>query len=450
MSIIIRLKEIIKSIYLIKRFYIAFAIVINFFIISFFVKILFPFAQLLLIVFIIILITDIIWLNNRNIKFSVKRIVRKKLSLGHNHNAKLVIENQSPIKFNIWVIDELPKELQIRDFGVRELFKAYQQKEITYNFRPLKRGLYYFGKVHLFLESEISFVRRRYSIDLEESVPVYPSLVEMKNYELYNKNNYIQTHGIKKIRRIGNSHEFEQIKTYVHGDDFQKINWKASGRGQGLMVNHFEDEKAQPVYLLLDKGRNMKMSFDGLSLLDYSINTGLTVANTAIRKKDRAGLITFSEKVNTIIGAGNGTGHLERILKSLYNEKEGSFDANYESLYKVIKNKLPVRSLLFLFTNFESKNSAEQVLPIFRQINNQHLLVVIIFENTELIKLGEKWPSSTEEEYVFTQAEQLVNDKKEIAVKMQQYGIQTVLTAPESLTMDVLNKYLELKARGMI
>lgn len=428
----------------------AFSAVIITFAVSFFIKILFPFAELLLILFIIVLLSDIGLLFQEGIKFSAVRRVRKKLSLGHRHYAKLIVENLSAMKLKADVIDEVPKELQIRDFRVSEVFKAYQTKEISYDFRPVKRGLYNFGEVHLFLRSQVGLVIRRYSINIEESVPVYPSLVEMKNYELYGKSNYVQTHGIKKIRRIGNSHEFEQIKTYVHGDDFQKINWKASGRGQGLMVNHYEDEKAQPVYLLLDKSRNMKMPFNDLSLLDYSINTSLTIANTALKKKDRAGLISFSEKVNTIIGAGNGNGHLERILKALYNEKEGRFDANYEGLYQVIRAKLPVRSLLFLFTNFESKNSADQILPVLRQINNRHLLVVVMFQNTELEEFSQKRPTNTEEEYVYTQAQQLVYDKKEIVKRMQQYGIQTVLTAPENLTMDVLNKYLELKARGMI
>ena len=216
------------------------------------------------------------------------------------------------------------------------------------------------------------------------------------------------------------------------------------------MVNHYEDEKSQSVYLILDKSRNMKMPFDNLSLFDYSINTSLTIANTAIRKKDKAGLITFSEKINTIIGAGGGNGHLKRILKALYSEKDGKFDANYEKLYKIIRAKLPVRSLLLLFTNFESKNSADQILPILRQINNRHLLVVIMFRNTELEEYSKKRPTNTEEQYIITQSEQLIYDKLEVVKKIQQYGIQTVFTTPKNITIDVINKYIELKARGMI
>ena len=442
--------DIIKNLYLNNRFYYGLGIVIIFFIISFLIKILFPVAQLLLIFFATIVIVDIFLLFQNKNNFKAERLVRKKMSLNHNHTASLIIESLTPMKLNVDIIDELPKELQKRNFKVYETFKPFEVKEIQYQLRPKKRGLYNFGKVLLFTSTVINIVKRRISIDNSEAIPVYPSLVEMKKFELYGKSNYQQSHGMKKIRRIGNSHEFEQIKTYVHGDDFQKINWKASSKGQGLMVNHYEDEKSQSVYLILDKSRNMKMPFNDLSLLDYSINTSLTIANTALKKKDKAGLITFSEKINTVLGSGSGNGQLEKILKALYNEKEGKFDANYEKLYKIIRAKLPVRSLLFLFTNFESKNSADQILPILRQISNRHLLVVIMFRNTELEEYSRKKPKNIEEQYIITQSEQLVYDKVEVVKKLQQYGIQTVFTTPKDLTVDVINKYIELKARGMI
>ena len=61
--------------------------------------------------------------------------------------------------------------------------------------------------------------------------------------------------------------EFEQIKDYVLGDDLRTINWKATAKRNQLMVNQFQDEKSQPVYSVIDKGRVMKMPFNGLMLL---------------------------------------------------------------------------------------------------------------------------------------------------------------------------------------
>jgi uncharacterized protein (DUF58 family) len=87
--------------------------------------------------------------------------------------------------------------------------------------------------------------------------------------------------------------EFEQIKEYVSGDDIRTLNWKASARKGGLMINNFMEEKSQQVYCIIDKGRLMKMPFDGLTLLDYAINTCLVLSNVCLRKQDRVGVITF-------------------------------------------------------------------------------------------------------------------------------------------------------------
>lgn len=51
------------------------------------------------------------------------------------------------------------------------------------------------------------------------------------------------------------------------------------------MVNQYQDEKSQPIYNIIDRGRLMKMPFEGLTLLDYAINSTLAFSNIALKKK---------------------------------------------------------------------------------------------------------------------------------------------------------------------
>ena len=154
----------------------------------------------------------------------------------------------------------------------------------------------------------------------------------------------------------------------------RQINWKASGRHQSLMINQFEDERSQPIYTIIDKSRIMLMPFNGLSLMDYAINAGLVISNVALQKRDKAGLITYSDKIGSAIKADNKHGQLQNILNSLYNQKERNFEANYELLYYGIKNLIKTRSLLFLYTNFESLYGMQRALPVLRNLNKQHLI----------------------------------------------------------------------------
>ena len=87
------------------------------------------------------------------------------------------------------------------------------------------------------------------------------------------------------------------------------------------MVNQYQDERSQSVYSLIDKSRTMKMPFDGMTLLDHSINSSLVISNIALRKDDKIGLMTFSDKLGVHIKADKLGGQLFKILENLYRQK---------------------------------------------------------------------------------------------------------------------------------
>ena len=256
--------------------------------------------------------------------------------------------------------------------------------------------------------------------------------------------------GIKKIRRLGNSSEFEQIKDYVRGDDYRTVNWKATARTGKLMVNQFTDEKAQNIYCLLDKSRGMKMPFQGMTLLDYAINASLVLINIAINKSDKGGLVTFADKIHAHLPASNKTTHIRKVMEILYNQESKFLESDFHRLYSFTKRKISHRSLLVLFTNFESLNAMRRQLPYLKMLARNHLLLVVFFENTELRDLLNSSPDNIEEMYIKTIGEGFAFEKRQIVKELETHGIASILTPPEKLTVNSVNKYLEIKARGMI
>jgi uncharacterized protein (DUF58 family) len=285
---------------------------------------------------------------------------------------------------------------------------------------------------------------------MQQKVHVYPSIQQMKQFELKIFHQQTQARGIKKVRRIGNNHEFEQIKNYVQGDDLRTVNWKATSKRNELMVNQYQEERSQNIYSLIDKSRNMQVEFENMSMLDYAINSTLVFSNIALRKGDRAGLITFSNKIGTQLAADRSNGHLRRILNLLYNQKTQFQESSFEMLYESIRQTIKSRSMLMLYTNFESEFAMRRALPILKKMNQRHVLVVVFFQNNELEDLAFQRIDSLEEIYQSAVAEKLMNVKVTIARELKQNGIQTILTRPEDLSIQTINKYLELKARGVI
>jgi uncharacterized protein (DUF58 family) len=436
--------------YLTARFFQLFGLVAVLFVLGYAVPLLFPVALGIFAIVLSLTVADVILLFQKNIQIEVERRLPKLLSLSDQNKVILQINNRSPRPLKLTVIDELPFQFQKRDFEKSILLKAKEEQALAYELRPVTRGGYAFGIVNVFAETQLGLVQRRFQLGEAVEVPVYPSVIQMKEYELLAFNRLNAQQGLRKIRRIGHSYEFEQIKNYVRGDDYRSLNWKATGRANRLMVNQYEDERSQQIYCILDKSRVMKMPFNDLSLLDYAINTSLAISNIALKKYDKAGLITFSDKIGSTVKADRKANQLNKILHALYNEKERPLEANYELLYHIARKLVNGRSLLLLFTNFESMYALDRVLPMLRRINNLHLLVVIFFENTEIEDFVKEEVKTVEGIYTQTVAQNYLAEKSAMAQKLRQHGIQTILTRPEELSMNTVNKYLELKSRGLI
>jgi uncharacterized protein (DUF58 family) len=439
-----------KSVYLKNRFFVVLSIIISGLISGFFIPFLFPFAQASILIFIVLCILDMLVLYNPNTKIDAERILPKLFSLGDENKITLRIKNNSAQNFNIHIIDELPEQFQKRDFSVQLNLSSLKEEKLVYELRPKIRGEYFFRNINIYISSFLGLVERRIIFEQNQMIPVYPSIIQMKKFELIALSRISTFPGVKKVRKIGQSYEFEQIRNYVKGDDYRSINWKATSRKNDVMVNQYEDERSQQIFSVIDKGRSMKMPFEGLSLMDYAINTALVISNVALLKHDKVGLLSFSDKIGTTIKPESGPRQLRLIIEALYKEKERNLEANFELLYQASRQFIRRRCLMFLYTNFESFSAMQRVLPILRKINHSHLLVVIFFENTEIKDFAEKDASNTEGIYNKTIALKFVEEKNRIVQEMRQYGIQTILTRPEDLSVNTLNKYLELKAKRMI
>ena len=396
------------------------------------------------------LVLDVLLLFLAKTGIEATRDMPEKLSNGDSNPIKINIKNQYSFPISVKIIDEIPFQFQVRNFEIKRNIKTSAQDEVIYDLRPTERGEYYFGNLNVYVTSPLRLISRRFTFDKDKMVPTYPSYIQLRKYDLLAFSNNIFQYGIKKIRRIGHTMEFEQIKEYVQGDDLRTLNWKATAKKNALMVNQFQDEKSQSVYMAIDKGRIMQMPFNGLSLLDYAINSTLVLSNVILKKQDKAGIFAFSKKVENRVFAEKRASQMQKILETLYNIKTDFFESDYSRLYVDIKKNINQRSLIILYTNFETMDGLNRQLPYLKGIAKNHLLVVIFFSNTELNSIINKKTDTIQEVYDKVIAEKFMFEKRLITNELKKYGIHSVLTQPENLTLDAINKYLEIKARGIL
>lgn len=420
------------------------------FVLSYFQPALYRIGGLLLLLLLVAILIDMLLVYSKKNGIMAERIAGDRFSIGDENKVVLTLHNNYGFPVRTSLIDELPFQFQERKWMRKAKLERDKPHQLEYHLRPTTRGEYAFGNINLFVHAPLQLVKRHYIIPAEHVVKVYPSYIQMRRYQLLAVSNRLQEAGVKRIRKIGHSMEFEQIKEYVRGDDYRTINWKATARKDGLMVNNYTDERSQQIYCLINKGRVMKMPFHGMTLLDYAINAALVLSNVALVKQDKAGLITFEKNIDSFLLADKKPTQMNQVLENLYRQKTDFLEPDFEKLFSIIRNRVTNRSLMVLFTNFESLESLQREMTALKKIARYHLLLVVFFENTELKSLLDSKTKTLEEIYIKTIAEKFAYEKRQMVKELHKNGIPSILTTPENLTVNTINKYLELKTRMSI
>lgn len=438
-----------KPLFFSRQLYISLVVIAFVFVLSYWFSFLFILAQFAFAFIAVLVVVDYISLFAKT-GITVVRNAPERFSNGDQNKVNLVIKNNYSFKTYLTLIDEIPVQFQRRDFKLTLTLKPDTEVTTKYSLRPVERGEYVFHDIHVFTKSPLQLITRRITVSTEQTVKVLPSFLTLRHYEIKAHSSNLAEAGNKRVRKLGSSLEFEQIKEYVRGDDIRTMHWKATARKGQLMVNNYTDERSQQIYCVIDKGRVMKMPFEGMSLLDYAINATLILSRVALIKQDKAGLITFSDQLGSVLPADRKSDQMNNILEMLYREQTRFLESDFEKLYALMRTRITQRSLVVLFTNFESMSGMERQLPYIRSIARHHLVLVVFFENTELKQVTETRVDNLEDIYIKTIAEKFVHEKKLIVKELQKHGILAILTTPQNLTIDAVNKYLELKARHAI
>lgn len=438
-----------NGLYLNRRFFIGWLGGIFAFIAGYIHPALLPWAIWLIGVYGILILVDAVLLFGFGKGIEARRHVADKFSNGENNPVRIEIRNRYPFGVKARVLDESPVEFQRRDTGTTITIPAGIHREIEYDLRPVKRGEYRFGKIRVFVTSRLSFLEKRYSFGEKQPIAVYPSFIAMQKAEILAIAGK-QAGENRQVRVASVSTTFDQIKTYVPGDDPRTVNWKATAKCNRLMVNSFMEERSQQVYCLVDKGRTMQAPFHGMTVLDYAINATLALSNIILKKGDRAGLLTFSNKVGTLVKAEHRSTQLGRICEALYKQRTNFLESDFEQLCLRVMQQMPTRCLLILFTNFDTVSGMKRRLPALLRLAKTHLLLVVLFEDSEVRQVVEESAVSVKDIYFKTIAGSFILEKKRIASELRKAGIYVLLTQPEQLTPDAVNTYLGLKQRGLI
>lgn len=388
------------------------------------------------------------FLSPSNEEFEIERIGEDKLSIYEGEKIRFRVYNKSGRKVYMEIKDDIPDfYFEAYEKVMKGYIMPHSKKDFEYEVVPRKRGAFKFGDIHIRYESNLKLCMKQFKVPLQREYKVYPNLKDLKKYKLAVYNSKFHSTGYKSFKMLGNGTEFESLRDYVLGDEYRKINWKATARENRPIVNQYEPEKNQHVYMLIDTGRPMSYSVRGYKKLDVAINTALLLSDIVNQNGDRSGLMLFNTEVNNLIMPGKGHNHRNRLMEALYHIEHTNDTSNYEEAFYHLKRKERRRSLIFLFTDFDTIEEAEEMMKVLSVLSKNNIVIAILLEDEKLEKMASI--SAEKEHEVFNKgvAIELLKERKKIIHKLNAKGIMSIECPPEKLAMNVINKYLYTKNR---
>ena len=401
-------------------------------------------------------------------RVEVARLMNSKFSLGAENVVTLRVTNRSRHRLRLRLKDDFPPTFQF-DHVIHEGYVgAGESENVIYRLTPSRRGVYHFGDIHVQCWGILGLIIRQRRFKAGAEVKVYPNLHAIRQYELLVRRGLLGQLGLKNSRQFGEGTEFERLRDYAPDDDIRRVDWKATSRRQKPIVREFETERSQDVVIMLDAGRLMASPIlkeaqerENLSAaainagqamikLDYAINATLMTSYVSTLKGDKVGLIAFSDSVHRYLDPKPGKKQFLAMLEATYALQVYPVEPDFETAFKFLASKQRKRALIILFTDILDKDAAESLAHYVTTLAKRHLIACVTLTDSGIIALAAQQPTSSKIVYQRAIAERLLQEKQTMLDILRSRGVITLDVPAHQLTMEVVNKYLELKAKSQI
>ena len=402
----------------------------------------------------LLLVLILFWLDWRQAqpvdRFEVTRTHDNRLSLGVDNSIHLAVRNRLNRPATFWLRDEPPDAFQIETRLHRGEIGPRQTWEGAYQVQPLRRGDYAFGHIHLRWLGPWGLVVRQAQVDAAVSVKVYPNLLDVRRYDLLLRRNRLQELGLRSTRQFGEGTEFERLREYTPDDEYRRINWKATARRHRPVTQEYQTERSQNVMAVLDIGRLMQSPVANIAKLDYVVNAVLLLAYVATGKGDKIGLMTFADEVHQYVRPRQGRGQFYRMLELLYAVEAQPVEPDYQQALTYLSVKQRKRALVVIFTDLSGGVSMAALTSHISVLARRSLPLVVTISDPDIVAASQQRPSDSLTVYQRTAAAQLLDERQLALDTLRHHGVLTLDVPANQLSIAVINRYLELKAKTLL
>ncbi len=386
----------------------------------------------------------------RRVRLEVHRQLPQKLSVGVPNRVEVQLIHRSSQAVRVRVRDDVPDAFSATPEEAPLSLPPESQTRWVYRVTPTKRGKFSFGDVHVRVQGPLGLVFHERAYKAAHGASVFPDLRGASRLLLSGAALDLVNLGLRQLRRDGRGSEFARLRDYAQGDSVREVDWKATARRGKPVTRVMESERSQSLLICVDAGRSMAAQVDGLTKLDHAVNAALFLAFVAVRNGDRVGLVVFADGVKTYLPPAAGRGQYRKIVDALYSASPSLTYVDYLALFKELNVRLTRRSLLCVFTDFLDEEQASTMIDPLHRLARRHVPLCLSVKDTALLGLLRQPPPGPEEAFQHAVASELLADREMLKARVSMGGVQMIDVQPDELSLAAVNRYLDIKARGVL
>jgi len=382
--------------------------------------------------------------------FEISRQNDTKLSLGDDNPVRLRVRSLRRRTTTFWLRDEPPADFRVSQRILTGQVRPRQVWDGVYTVKPIERGDYIFGDINLRWLGPLGLVVRQGKVKAAAPVKVYPSLLDVRRYDLLLRRNRLQEVGLRNARLFGQGSEFERLREYLSDDEYRRINWKATARRNRPITVEYQTERSQNIMCVMDIGRMMQSPVAEIAKLDYVVNAVLLLGYVSTGMGDRVGMMTFADDVGAYLAPRLGRKQFYTMLELLYGVRPQPIEPDYRRAIAYLAARQRKRALTVIFTDLSGGQAMQTLVQHAALLARSSLPLIVTISDPDIHAAAHLRPADSAGAYQRAAAAQLLDERRLTLDALRQRGVLTLDVPAHQLSWSVINRYLELKGRGQL
>ncbi|MBH8573186.1 DUF58 domain-containing protein [Nostocaceae cyanobacterium CENA369] len=392
-------------------------------------------------------------LRSRTLRVEIQRELPPRLSIGRDNPVLLTVKSPKS-QAVIQIRDYYPAEFGVSATTLQTTVASNSTQELTYTVNPTQRGQFPWGNIQVRQLGRWGFAWDDWQIPQSLPVKVYPDLLGLRSLSI--KLTLQSSGSIRKVRQMGIGTEFAELRNYRTGDDLRFIDWKATARRVGAysntppLVRVLEPEQEQTLLILLDRGRLMTAKVQGLQRFDWGMNATLSLALAGLHRGDRVGVGVFDRQMHTWIAPERGQSHLSQLIDRLTPIQPVLLESDYLGAVTSVVQRQTRRALVVVITDLVDVTASTELLAALSKLAPRYLPFCVTLRDPQVDRLAHTFTENVTETYGRAVALDLLAQRQVAFAQLKQKGV-LVLDAPANqITDQLVERYLQLKARNQL